>query len=95
MAADDGLSGVLTLCEDADCGSALLLDARDPGRLHMWLAGCPDGPSAMFRVANVHTVAELKLDQDSESFAIPGSLLNSLAASADFYIIFSILIWFW
>ena len=27
----------------------------------MWAAACPDGPSAMFRVRNVHTVAELKL----------------------------------
>ena len=59
---DDGLSGVLELCEDGGCGSALLLDARDPRRLFLWAANCPDGPSAMFQVVNTHTVAELKFD---------------------------------
>ena len=62
MGAEDELKGILGLCEDAACENALLLDARDPHRLYMWVAGCPDGPSAMFRVSNVHTVAELKLD---------------------------------
>ena len=28
----------------------------------MWIVNCPDGPSAMFRVLNTHTVAELNLD---------------------------------
>ena len=51
------------LCEEADCDSAVLLDARDPGRLYMWLAGCPGGPSVMFRVLNTHTVNELNLDR--------------------------------
>lgn len=59
--AETGLRSVVHLCEDADCGAALLLDARDPLKLYLWIAGCPDGPSAMFRVLNVHTVAELKL----------------------------------
>ena len=49
------------LCEDGDCGAALLLDARDPRRLYLWAANTPDGPSAMFQVVNIHTVAELKL----------------------------------
>lgn len=62
LGVDAGLEGVVPLCEDADCSMALLLDARDPRRLYLWAAGCPDGPSAMFRVLNVHTVAELKLD---------------------------------
>ena len=62
LATDDGLGGVLELCEDGECGAALLLDARDPRRLYMWAANCPDGPSAMFQVANIHTVAELKLE---------------------------------
>lgn len=61
LGADDGPSAVVQLCEDANCGSAILLDARDPRRLYMWAAGCPDGPSAMLRVRNVHTVAELNL----------------------------------
>ena len=39
----------------------LLLDARDPRRLYLWAAGCPDGPSAMLRVRNVHTVSELNV----------------------------------
>ena len=60
--ADEQLKAVVRLCEDAGCRSALLLDARDPHRLYMWAASCPEGPSAMFRVANIHTVAELKLD---------------------------------
>ena len=59
---EDGLGSVVRLCEDADCAMALLLDARDAKRLYLWTAGCPDGPSAMFRVLNVHTVAELKFD---------------------------------
>ena len=50
-------------CEEADCGTAVLMDARDPTRLYMWFAGCPDGPSVMFRVLNTHTVAELNLDR--------------------------------
>ena len=59
---EDGLSGVLELCENGGCGSSLLLDARDPRRLFLWAANCPDGPSAMFQVVNTHTVAELQFD---------------------------------
>ena len=60
---EQGLAGLPELCEDADCSEALLIDARDPaGRLYLWAATCPEGPSALFRVVNVHTVAELKLD---------------------------------
>jgi ribosome biogenesis protein BRX1 len=62
LGTNDGLTAAATLCEDADADSALLLDARDPHRLFMWAAGCPDGPSAMFRVHNVHTVAELQFE---------------------------------
>ena len=57
-----GLSPVVSACEDADCNTALLFDARDPKRLYLWAAGCPDGPSAMLRVQNVHTVAELNVE---------------------------------
>lgn len=59
---DNSLAGVASACEDADCSAALLLDARDSERLFMWVVSCPDGPSAMFRVRNVHTVAELNFD---------------------------------
>jgi ribosome biogenesis protein BRX1 len=59
---ENGLKAVVRMCEDADCGAALLFDARDVRRLYMWVACCPDGPSAMFRVLNVHTVSELKFD---------------------------------
>ena len=62
VSTEDGLDGVRQLCEEGECGAALLLDTRDPRRLYMWAASCPDGPSAMFRVVNVHTVAELKLE---------------------------------
>ena len=62
VSTEDGLDGVRTLCEESECDAALLLDTRDPRRLYMWAASCPDGPSAMFRVVNVHTVAELKLE---------------------------------
>ena len=57
-----GLGGMAALCEENDCSTSLLLDARDPRRLYMWVGGCPDGPTAMFRVMNIHTVAELKLE---------------------------------
>ena len=57
-----GLGEVVTACEDANCNTALLFDARDPKRLYLWAAGCPAGPSAMLRVQNVHTVAELNMD---------------------------------
>ena len=60
-AQESGLRGVVSACEEANCSSALLLDARDPHRLYLWAAGTPDGPSAMLRVQNVHTVAELNL----------------------------------
>lgn len=62
LSTEEGLKRVLRLCEDSRCGSALLLDVRDPRRLYMWAATCPDGPSAMFQVANIHTVSELKLE---------------------------------
>ena len=58
---DNSLAGVVGACEDADCNTAMLFDARDPSRLFLWLASCPEGPSAMFRVRNVHTVSELNL----------------------------------
>ena len=59
---EDGIAGVAGACEDADCATALLFDARDPRRLYMWVAACPDGPSAMFRVRNIHTATELNFD---------------------------------
>lgn len=65
VSSDDGLSLIVEACEEAHCGTALLLDARDPRRLYLWAANCPDGPSAMFRVANVHTIAELRLEARS------------------------------
>ena len=61
VGAKQGLSAIAKLCEDTDCTSAVLLDARDTQRLYLWAVGCPNGPSAMFRVLNVHTVAELNL----------------------------------
>lgn len=60
ISAEGGLQEAVQLSEEANCQSALLLDARDPRQLYLWAAGCPSGPSAMFRVLNVHTVAELK-----------------------------------
>ena len=60
---EQGLGELLQLCEESDCSEALLLDARDPaGRLYLWAATCPEGPSVLFRAVNVHTVAELKLE---------------------------------
>ena len=50
------------LCEDGECGAALLLDAHNPRRLCMWAANCMNGPSVAFQVVNVHTVAELNLE---------------------------------
>lgn len=59
---DNSLLGAVSACEDANCGTALLFDARDPRRLFLWAASCPNGPSAMFRVRNVHTASELNLE---------------------------------
>ena len=59
---DNQLKGVNGACEDANCSSALLFDARDEKRLFLWVASCPDGPSAMFRLRNAHTVSELNLE---------------------------------
>ncbi|KAL1527215.1 hypothetical protein AB1Y20_015893 [Prymnesium parvum] len=61
LGGEQQLSAVPAAAEEAGCDTALLLDARDPRRLYLWLARCPGGPSAMFRVLNVHTVAELKM----------------------------------
>lgn len=63
MGADQELETLAGVVEEADCDTALLMDARDPRRLYMWLAGCPGGPSAMFQVLNIHTVAELKMER--------------------------------
>ena len=50
---EQGLGELLQLCEESDCSEALLLDARDPaGRLYLWAATCPEGPSVLFRVVN-------------------------------------------
>mmetsp|Transcript_61941 Transcript_61941/g.184355 ORF Transcript_61941/g.184355 Transcript_61941/m.184355 type:complete len:206 (-) Transcript_61941:111-728(-) len=63
MGAEQELSTLPEVIEEADCDTALLMDARDPRRLYMWLASSPGGPSVMFQVLNIHTVAELKMDR--------------------------------
>ena len=63
MGAEQELATLPGMVEEANCDTAVLMDARDPRRLYMWLANCPGGPSAMFQVLNVHTVAELKMER--------------------------------
>lgn len=43
------------------CSSVLYFEARKKKDLYMWVAKAPNGPSFKFHVANVHTMAELKL----------------------------------
>lgn len=43
------------------CTSTLLFECRKGLDLYLWLAKTPNGPSCKFHVANVHTMAELKL----------------------------------
>lgn len=63
LGAEQELATLTALVEEADCDTAILMDARDPHRLYMWLAVCPGGPSAMFQVLNIHTVAELNMER--------------------------------
>ncbi|KAK9820122.1 hypothetical protein WJX72_006346 [[Myrmecia] bisecta] len=43
------------------CSSVLFFEARKRKDLYVWMAKAPEGPSVKFHVANVHTMAELKL----------------------------------
>ncbi|GFR44959.1 hypothetical protein Agub_g6269, partial [Astrephomene gubernaculifera] len=43
------------------CSSVLFFEVRKKQDLYLWLSRSPDGPSAKFHVANVHTMAEVKL----------------------------------
>mmetsp|Transcript_5631 Transcript_5631/g.9803 ORF Transcript_5631/g.9803 Transcript_5631/m.9803 type:complete len:307 (-) Transcript_5631:491-1411(-) len=43
------------------CSSVLFFEVRKKQDLYLWMAKTPDGPSAKFHVANVHTMAEMKL----------------------------------
>lgn len=44
-----------------NCTSVLFFEVRKKQDLYLWLAKSPDGPSVKFHVANVHTMAEVKL----------------------------------
>jgi len=43
------------------CTSVLFFEVRKRMDLYLWVAKSPDGPSAKFHVANIHTMSELKL----------------------------------
>ncbi|PNW86782.1 hypothetical protein CHLRE_02g095400v5 [Chlamydomonas reinhardtii] len=44
-----------------NCTSVLFFEVRKKQDLYLWLAKSPEGPSVKFHVANVHTMAEVKL----------------------------------
>jgi len=43
------------------CSSVVFFESRKHTDLYMWMAKTPAGPTVKFHVANVHTMAELKL----------------------------------
>lgn len=50
------------LCPAAqNCTSAVFFEVRKRTDLYLWMSKCPGGPCVKFHVANVHTMAELKL----------------------------------
>ena len=49
------------IAELKGCTSCLFFECRKHSDLYLWLGKCPSGPSFKFHVANVHTMAELKL----------------------------------
>ncbi|KAK9841689.1 hypothetical protein WJX74_010165 [Apatococcus lobatus] len=57
--ADRGI--INEVAEMKGCGNVMFFEARKKKDLYVWLAKTPSGPSVKFHVANVHTMAELKL----------------------------------
>ncbi|KAG2485436.1 hypothetical protein HYH03_015815 [Edaphochlamys debaryana] len=54
--------GVLNEVADLKgCSAVLFFEVRKKQDLYLWLSKTPDGPSVKFHVANVHTMAEVKL----------------------------------
>ena len=54
-------SEVLTIAELKSCNTALILECRKRQDVYLWLTMTPNGPSAKFHIANLHTMDELKL----------------------------------
>jgi ribosome biogenesis protein BRX1 len=49
------------IAEMKNCNKCLLFEGRKKRDLYLWAANVARGPSAKFRVINVHTMAELKM----------------------------------
>lgn len=49
------------IAEMKNCNKCLLFEGRKKRDLYLWAANIARGPSAKFRVINVHTMAELKM----------------------------------
>ncbi|XP_030048881.1 ribosome biogenesis protein BRX1 homolog [Microcaecilia unicolor] len=57
----DKLFVINEVCEIKNCNKCIYFEAKKKQDLYMWLANCPQGPSAKFLVQNIHTLAELKM----------------------------------
>jgi ribosome biogenesis protein BRX1 len=49
------------IAEMKNCNKCLLFEGRKKRDLYLWAANIARGPSAKFRVINVHTMAEMKM----------------------------------
>ena len=49
------------IAEMKNCNKCLLFEGRKKRDLYLWAANIARGPSAKFRIINVHTMAELKM----------------------------------
>uniref|UniRef100_A0A7S3V162 Brix domain-containing protein n=1 Tax=Aplanochytrium stocchinoi TaxID=215587 RepID=A0A7S3V162_9STRA len=49
------------LCEMNGCNNCIFFEARKSQDLYLWVTRAPNGPSAKFLVANIHTMEELRL----------------------------------
>jgi len=49
------------ICEVKSCNTCVFLECRKRQDAYLWIGAAPNGPSAKFYVANVHTMDELKL----------------------------------
>jgi len=52
------------ICEVKSCNTAVFLECRKRQDAYLWIGSTPNGPSAKFNLANVHTMDELKVSDE-------------------------------
>jgi ribosome biogenesis protein BRX1 len=57
----DGLQAINEVAEMKNCDCTIMLECRKKSDVYMWLSKTPNGPSAKFQMANIHTMDELNL----------------------------------